>query len=176
VRVERRSVLAGALAGLSPIACGNAVGGGGAKSPADVELVGAKAPDFSLAPAGGGGALSPNAFGGKVLLIDFWATWCAPCRESFPAYQRLVDKFGGKLAVLGVSVDEDASGIEKFRVETGVKFPLVWDEGQVAASVYKPGTMPTCFVVDRSGFVQFIHEGFHAGDEAALEQKIRSLL
>lgn len=173
--VDRRSLLVSALAGLAPLACGNAMGGG-AKSAAQSELVGAKAPDFSLSPAGGGAPLGPSGFSGKVLIVDFWATWCAPCRESFPTYQRLVDKFGGKLAVIGVSVDEDASGIEKFRAETGVKFPLVWDEGQVAAGVYKPGTMPTCFVVDRSGFVQFIHEGFHAGDEATLEQNIKSLL
>jgi peroxiredoxin len=174
VKVERRRVLAAALSGFVPAACGGAMGGG-AKSAPEGELIGAKAPDFSLSPAGGGAPISPGAFHGKVLIIDFWATWCAPCRESFPAYQRLIDKFGGRLAVLGVSVDEEASGIEKFRAETGVKFPLVWDEGQVAASVYKPGTMPTCFLVNRSGFVHSIHEGFHAGDEAMLEQEIKSL-
>jgi cytochrome c biogenesis protein CcmG, thiol:disulfide interchange protein DsbE len=175
VTIERRVLLACALFGFTPVACGNAVGGG-AKSPTEGELVGAKAPDFSLSPAGGGAAIGPGSFGGQVLIVDFWATWCAPCRESFPAYQRLIDKFGGKLAVVGVSVDDDASGIEKFRSETGVKFPLVWDEGQVAAGVYKPGTMPTCFVIDRSGFVQFIHEGFRTGDEAILEQNVKSLL
>ena len=172
---DRRAFLERALAGLVLAGCGN-MGGGGAKAPASGELIGAKAPDFTLPPAGGGAPISPGGFGGKVLIVDFWATWCAPCRESFPAYQRLVDKFGGQLAVIGVSVDEDASGIEKFRGETGVKFPLVWDEGQVAAGVYKPGTMPTCFVVDRSGFVQFIHEGFHAGDEKTLESNVKSLL
>ncbi|HEY3497098.1 MAG TPA: TlpA disulfide reductase family protein [Polyangiaceae bacterium] len=171
----RRAFVEGSLAALALAGCGNAVGGGGAKAP-EGELVGAKAPDFSLAPAGGGEPLGPGAFAGKVLIVDFWATWCAPCRESFPAYQRLVDKFGGQVAVIGVSVDEDASGIEKFRSETGVKFPLVWDEGQVAAGVYKPGTMPTSFIVDRAGFVKFVHEGFHAGDEQTLESNIKSLL
>ena len=139
-------------------------------------LIGAPAPDFSLAPAAGGGAIGPAAFKGQVVIVDFWATWCAPCRTSFPAYQSLVDEFGGKLVVIGVSVDDDSSGIEEFRSETGVKFPLVWDEGQAVAGSYKPGTMPTSFVIDKAGIVTSIHEGFHAGDEATLREKIRSLL
>jgi cytochrome c biogenesis protein CcmG/thiol:disulfide interchange protein DsbE len=139
-------------------------------------LVGAPAPDFALSPPGGGGAIGPSAFKGQVVIVDFWATWCAPCRKSFPAYQGLVDEFSGKLTVIGVSVDDDAAGIEKFRSETGVKFPLVWDEGQAVSGSYKPGTMPTSFVLDKSGIVVAIHEGFHEGDEATLREKIRSLL
>jgi cytochrome c biogenesis protein CcmG, thiol:disulfide interchange protein DsbE len=139
-------------------------------------LVGAPAPDFSLAPVNGGAPIGPSALKGQVVIVDFWATWCAPCRKSFPAYQALVDEFGGKLAVIGVSVDDDSSGIEKFRSETGVNFPLVWDDGQTVAGSYKPGTMPTSFVIDKAGIVAVIHEGFHEGDEATLRQKIRSLL
>jgi thiol-disulfide isomerase/thioredoxin len=110
------------------------------------------------------------------VIVDFWATWCAPCRTSFPAYQALVDEFGGKLTVIGVSVDDDSSGIETFRSETGVKFPLVWDEGQAVVGSYKPATMPTSFIIDKAGIVTAIHEGFHEGDQAALREKIRSLL
>lgn len=156
-------------------ACGT--GMGSAASPdAGGELVGAPAPEFSLTPAEGGDAIGPQTFAGKVLIIDFWATWCAPCKESFPAYQRLVDKYAGELVVVGVSVDDDPEGIVAFRSATGAKFPLVWDEGQVAASVYKPGTMPTSFLVDRNGIVQFVHQGFRTGDEAAIEKRVRTLL
>jgi cytochrome c biogenesis protein CcmG/thiol:disulfide interchange protein DsbE len=154
--------------GAAPKSGGAVTEGGG--------LVGAPAPDFSLTPAGGGGAIGPAAFKGRVVIVDFWATWCAPCRKSFPAYQALVDEFGGKLAVIGVSVDEDASAIEQFRSETGVKFPLVWDEGQAVAGSYKPASMPTSFVIDKAGIVTSIHEGFHEGDEADLRKKIRALL
>jgi hypothetical protein len=73
-------------------------------------------------------------------------------------------------------VDDDATGIAGFRDQTGVKFPLVWDQGQAAASVYKPATMPTSYLIDRAGLVKFVHEGFHAGDEAELEQRIRALV
>ena len=160
-------------------ACGGSMSGGGPNSASSGEaggLVGAEAPDFTLPPSNGGVPVGPKSFKGKVLIVDFWATWCAPCRESFPAYQKLVDEFGGRLVVIGVSVDEDSSGVEKFRNETGVKFPLVWDEGQSVAAAYKPGTMPTSFVVDRAGIVSAVHEGFHAGDDALLREKVKSLL
>lgn len=174
--VQRREALAGIAWGLAlPLACGGKLGGG-AQAPANGELVGAQAPDFTLTGPGSGEAIGPAAFRGKVLIVDFWATWCKPCRESFPVYQRLVDKFAGELAVVGVSVDDDAAGIEAFRGETGVKFPLVWDQGQAAASVYKPATMPTSYLIDRAGIVKFVHEGFHSGDEAELEQRVRSLV
>jgi peroxiredoxin len=171
-RVVVRAVLAATLA--LPLGCGGAMGG--PKAPEGGEKVGAQAPDFSLAPVGGGAPLGPSTFAGKVVIVDFWATWCGPCRQSFPVYQRLFDKFDGKLAVIGVSVDEAPDGIAKFKSETGVKFPLVWDQGQAVAASYKPGTMPTSFVLDRSGIVHSIHEGFHAREEASLEQEIRSLL
>jgi peroxiredoxin len=154
--------------------CGGAMGG--ANAPTTSEKIGAPAPDFSLEPVGGGAPIGPASFAGKVVIVDFWATWCAPCRQSFPVYQRLVDEFGGKLAVIGVSVDDGADGISKFKSETGVKFPLVWDRGQAVAAAYKPGTMPTSFVLDRSGIVHSIHEGFRKGDDATLEQEIKSLM
>jgi cytochrome c biogenesis protein CcmG/thiol:disulfide interchange protein DsbE len=171
----RACALAGfavALAGLG--GCGGAMGA--AKGPESSERIGAPAPDFSLAPAEGGAPVGPAAFAGKVLIVDFWATWCKPCRQSFPVYQHLVEEFGGKLAVLAVSVDDSPDGIGQFRRDTGVKFPIVWDQGQAVAESYKPGTMPTSFVVDKSGLVHSIHEGFRSGDEQALEQEIRSLL
>jgi thiol-disulfide isomerase/thioredoxin len=167
-----RAALSASLA--LPLACGGAMGA--VNTPANGEKLGAQAPDFALAPVGGGAPIGPSAFAGKVVIVDFWATWCGPCRQSFPAYQRLLDKFGDKLVVIGVNVDDAPDGIPKFKSETGVKFPLVWDQGQAVAASYKPATMPTSFVVDRSGIVHSIHEGFHAREEAALEQEIRSLL
>ncbi len=167
-------VLAGAALALATFGCAGTMNG--ASAPSNGEKIGAQAPDFSLAPSDGGAPVGPATFAGKVVIVDFWATWCAPCRQSFPVYQHLVDKFDGKLAVIGVSVDDSADGIAKFKSETGVKFPLVWDQGQSVAGSYKPGTMPTSFVIDRSGIVHSIHEGFRKGDEAGLEQEIRSLL
>jgi len=160
---------------LSVAACS---GGRGSSSAAASthELTGAMAPAFELEPVGGGESVGPGKFQGKVVVVDFWATWCEPCRESFPAYQRLVDKFGGRLVVLGVSVDEDESGILAFKADTGVSFPLVWDREQSVAGAYKPAKMPTSYVVDQKGLIRHVHEGFNPGDDAEIERIVTSLL
>ncbi|HET7541941.1 MAG TPA: TlpA disulfide reductase family protein [Polyangiaceae bacterium] len=173
---------AGAALTLCLLACGAGGGSGlgapGAKTAADAEhpLLGAAAPEFELESPNGKQKVSLSAQAGKVVVVDFWATWCAPCKESFPAYQRLAQKFGKQLTVIGVSVDEDPAGIPEFAKETGAKFPLAWDDGQSTSKSYRPPTMPTSFVIDRSGIVRFVHSGFHAGDERAIESEIASLL
>jgi len=171
-----RAACAALVLGLS--ACGAAAGGPGPSSAADAEhpLLGAAAPAFELGAPDGKKKVALSDYAGKVIVVDFWATWCAPCKESFPAYQRLAQKFGSKLAVIGVSVDEDPSGIANFAKETGAKFPLAWDEGQITSKSYQPPTMPTSFVVDQSGVVRFVHSGFRVGDERAIESEIDSLL
>ncbi len=160
------------------LACGPGAGAGGANSAADAQhpLLGAAAPAFELEAPSGKQKVSLSEYAGKVVVIDFWATWCAPCKESFPVYQRLAQKFGSKLAVIGVSVDEDPAGIPKFAKETGAKFPLGWDDGQITSKSYQPSTMPTSFVVDQTGIVRFVHSGFHSGEEQELESEIDSLL
>jgi thiol-disulfide isomerase/thioredoxin len=168
---------AGAAFTLCLLACGPGSGAGGASSAADAEhpLLGATAPAFELAAPGGKQKVSLGEYAGKVVVVDFWATWCAPCKESFPVYQRLAQKFGSKLTVIGISVDEDPAGIPRFAKETGAKFPLAWDDGQITSKSYQPPTMPTCFVVDRAGIVRFVHSGFHSGEERAIAE-IDSLL
>jgi len=138
-------------------------------------LLGAPAPDFELPSADGKQRIGLAPLAGKVVIVDFWATWCEPCRASFPAYQRLVDEFGGKVAVIGVSVDEEPSGIKAFGAANGAKFPLAWDEGQGVAKSYQPSTMPTSFIVDAHGVVRFIHAGFTDGDEAQIKTEVSSL-
>ena len=138
-------------------------------------LIGASAPPIDVPTANGKGAVKLAEHGGKVVVVDFWATWCEPCRQSFPAYQKLVDRAGGKLVVLAVSVDEDPSGIAAFVRDTGVSFPVGWDQAQTAAKGYEPPTMPTSFVLDKNGIVRFVHAGFSAGDEVTLEREIESL-
>lgn len=176
-RSSRRSLLAVVLAGsFAALGCAGKGGPGAAPTSASHPLVGAPAPAFELADVSGGGDQSLDAYAGKVLIVDFWATWCQPCKQSFPAYQKLVMELGGDLVVLGVSQDDDAKGIPAFLSETGAKFPVVWDDGKALAKAYDPPTMPTAFVIDKSGIVRFVHVGYHAGDEATLEEEARSLM
>ncbi|HKO46570.1 MAG TPA: TlpA disulfide reductase family protein [Polyangiaceae bacterium] len=160
------------------LACAPGTSAGGANSAADAEhpLLGAAAPAFELEAPSGKKKVSLAEHAGKVVVIDFWATWCVPCKESFPVYQRLAQKFGSKLTVIGISVDEDPAGIPKFANETGAKFPLAWDDGQITSKSYQPPTMPTSFVVDQTGIVRFVHSGFHSGEERELDAEITSLL
>jgi cytochrome c biogenesis protein CcmG/thiol:disulfide interchange protein DsbE len=173
IRAVRAAALASAL--VAGVGCGGGAGPSAAHAVSEHPLLGAPAPDFELPSADGKRRVGLAEQSGKVVIVDFWATWCEPCRASFPAYQRLVDEFGGKLAVIGVSVDEEPSGIAAFAASTGVKFPLAWDEGQGAAKSYQPPTMPTSFVVDAHGVVRFVHAGFTVGDEAQLKTEVSSL-
>lgn len=170
------SRVARALAAASAVAlCACAPGQGAHHARTEHPLVGASAPPLELPTPDGKGRVTLADHGGKVVMVDFWATWCEPCRKSFPAYQKLVERSGGKLTVIGVSVDEDPTGIAAFVAETGVRFPIAWDEGQKAAESYAPPTMPTSFTLDENGIVRFVHAGYELGDELALEQEITSL-
>lgn len=171
----RRSLLLAAAASAAGLACAGGIGGAASSAGESHPLLGAPAPAFELREVGGA-RQSLAAHAGKVVIVDFWATWCQPCKQSFPIYQRLVDRFGGGLVVLGVSQDDDSQGIAAFGSETGARFPLLWDDGKGVAKSYDPPTMPTAFVVDQSGIVRFVHVGYRAGDEATLEQEVRSLL
>lgn len=133
-------------------------------------LLGATAPDFDLPRIGaadGAPRVRLRDARGQVTVVDFWATWCAPCRDSFPAYERLVAE-RKDVTFVAVSVDEEPGGIPAFVEETGVTFPVAWDEGQAVSQRYAPPTMPTSYVIDKSGVVRFVHAGFRAGDEGEL--------
>lgn len=140
------------------------------------QLVGTKAPDFDLPLVDSSGRVKLSDFAGKVVVVDFWATWCEPCKNSFPAYQRLSEKHAEHLVVVGVSVDDTPEGIENFARETGARFPLVWDEAQRVAQSFKPPAMPTSFIIDPQGIVRFVHAGYESGDDRAIEARVEELL
>lgn len=139
-------------------------------------LVGRAAPDFSIPAVSGGGSLSISALSGKVVVLDFWATWCVPCRHSFPYYEGLAKRHPGEVAVLAVSVDDEPDGIGDFVKETGVTFPIGWDQDKSIVERYRPEAMPTSFLIDRNGLVRFVHGGFREGDESGLDGMVSDLL
>jgi thiol-disulfide isomerase/thioredoxin len=171
--VVRRVLLFAALPAMVMVAgCSS---GAEDASGADSGLVGKPAPEIQAESVGGEGPTTLSAARGKVTIIDFWATYCDPCRKSFPVYQQLVDKYGGELVVIAVSVDDPEDvGTEEimgFAEELSVKFPIVWDKEKKTADAYKPPKMPTSYVLDKQGVVQHIHAGYQAdeGDKIAIE-------
>lgn len=115
---------------------------------------------------------------GKVVLVDFFASWCGPCRQSFPVMEELQAKYKDKgLVILAVNVDRKRIDMERFVKKEGATFPVVRDAASKLISEVKVPTMPTSFLVDRHGKVAAVHTGFH-GDETKAKyiSEIESLL
>jgi thiol-disulfide isomerase/thioredoxin len=115
---------------------------------------------------------------GKVVLVDFWASWCAPCKASFPVYSRLQAAYAGRgLAIVAVSVDDSADAYSSFVAKLKPSFATVHDAGHKLVSAVQVPTMPTSYLVDRSGKVRFMHPGFHGDQtERELRKEIEALL
>jgi len=140
-------------------------------------LLGKQAPDFAQKTVTGSKTISLRELSGKVAIVDFWATWCEPCRRSFPKLEAISAKYGSNgVKIVGVSEDDEKSGVGDFAANLGTNFPLVWDENKTIAAKWQPRTMPCMFVLDRGGKVRFVHVGYHDDDEVTIEREIRSLL
>jgi cytochrome c biogenesis protein CcmG, thiol:disulfide interchange protein DsbE len=125
-----------------------------------------------------GGALVRIDASGTVRVVDFWATWCDPCREQIPALARLASTYGEKgLDVYAVSFDEDKAQVQAFLARNPVTFAVLWDKGGARLAerleVYR---LPTTLVIDRAGVVRFAHVGYERTEAERLEREVRSLL
>ncbi len=116
--------------------------------------------------------------GSNVRIVDFWATWCDPCREQLPFLDRLASQYGPHgLSVYGVSFDEDRAALERFLEHTPVDFVVLWDKGGTAlADRLEVTRLPTTLIVDRRGVVRDVHLGFDRGEERKMEDTVRRLL
>ncbi|MBA4387550.1 MAG: redoxin [Verrucomicrobia bacterium] len=112
---------------------------------------------------------------GKIVLVDFWASWCGPCRQSFPVMDKIYQEYKSKgLVVLAISVDEDATAMEQFLKKHPVSFPILHDVKQKLVESAGIETMPTSFLVDRKGKIVAVHNGFSLEKtEAELRREIQ---
>ncbi len=138
--------------------------------------VGKPAPDLSIQTLNDKGKISLESLQGKVIVVDFWATWCGPCKQSFPKLEELSKKVSDKVVIVGVSVDDEKKGVAEFAKENGATFAIGWDEGHTIASKWKVGTMPTTFIVDATGKVRHIHDGYHDGETKVMEKELQALV
>jgi len=106
----------------------------------------------------------PDALKGKIVVVDFWASWCLPCANSFPVLDELQKKYGDRLVVLAVNVDEKKPKMDGFLARHPVSFTVVRDAEQKLVAAVEPATMPTSFILDGEGKVRFLHNGFHGAD------------
>ena len=114
---------------------------------------------------------------GKVVVVDFWASWCEPCGDAMPVLDRLYQRYKEHgLVVVGVNVDREERNARQFLRRTRVSFPIVRDGEHGFASRYSPPTMPSTYVIDRRGVVRHVHAGFRSGDAEQLERMVRDLL
>lgn len=138
--------------------------------------VGEPTPEINL-PDLNGKKFSLAAHRGKVVVIDFWASWCAPCKEEMPVLESLYKRFKDSgLVVVGVSVDNEAANAKKFLTGVKVSFPIVHDAGHVVADKFKPPRMPTSYIIDKAGKIRFVHAGFRKEDAKKIEEEVTKLL
>jgi thiol-disulfide isomerase/thioredoxin len=136
---------------------------------------GATAATFNVEQLNGSGKVGLQ--NGKVMIVDFWATWCEPCKKSFPKLQELYLKYKvSGLEIAALSEDDEKGGIIEFAKTYGAKFPVGWDGDKSIAKKYQPKSMPSTFIVDRKGVIRFVHTGYHDGEEVEIEKEIKSLM
>lgn len=107
----------------------------------------------------------PAQLKGQVILLDFWASWCGPCKSSFPAMEDLHKRYAGRgLTIIAVSVDEKREDMERFLKAANISFSTVRDAAQKLVATADIAAMPTSFLIDRAGKIRFVHNGFHGDD------------
>jgi cytochrome c biogenesis protein CcmG, thiol:disulfide interchange protein DsbE len=121
--------------------------------------------------------LDLNAYRGKVVYLDFWASWCGPCKQSFPWMETLKDAYGRQgLTVIAVNLDMDRADADKFLERFRPTFEVRFDPKGELAALYKVRAMPSSVLIDRHGVTRFTHEGFRPIDGAAYEVQLQELL
>jgi peroxiredoxin len=136
----------------------------------------ASAPDFTL-PSLDGPNLRLQEQRGRVVMINFWATWCGPCRVEMPHLSKLYEKYRGSgFTVLAVNIDEDPHKAASLAKQLGMRFPVLLDTEKKVSRLYDLSTMPSTVLVDRDGRVRFVHRGYRDGYEDTYDKQIRELL
>jgi thiol-disulfide isomerase/thioredoxin len=142
-------------------------------------LVGASsslAPSFAL-PSRSGDTVALDKLKGQVVMLNFWASWCGPCRHEMPLLDQMYKRYSALgFTLLGVNVEADTKDAEKWLAQTPVSFPVVFDKENKVSKLYDVNAMPSSVFIDRKGNVRYLHRGYKEGDEGEYLDQIRALL
>ncbi len=141
------------------------------------QQAGKPAADFSLSDASQK-TIKLGELRGKVVLIDFWASWCEPCLRELPELEKLHKQLAGRgVVVIGINIDRERKNADELIARLKLSFPSLYDPKGQVAELYDPPKMPTSYVVDQQGVVRLVSEGFAgAADIAKLKTTIEQLL
>jgi peroxiredoxin len=147
-----------------------------ATSLASSGLEGRSAPDFALKSSTGEN-LRLSEYRGEVVMVNFWATWCGPCRQEMPLLDELYQRYERVgFNLLGVNIDDDSRRAMQMIAELGVNFPVLFDDRKEVSKLYEVEAMPVTVLIDREGNVRYVHHGYKPGYEENYLDEIRSLL
>ena len=147
-----------------------------ATSLASSGLEGQTAPDFALKSSTGEN-MCLSEYRGDVVMVNFWATWCGPCRQEMPLLDELYQRYSRVgFNLLGVNIDDDSRRAMQMIEELGVNFPVLFDASKKVSELYDVDAMPVTVIIDREGTVRYVHQGYKPGYEDKYLTEIRSLL
>ncbi|TMH73866.1 MAG: TlpA family protein disulfide reductase [Betaproteobacteria bacterium] len=164
IRPRTAAIVAGWLSAIASAAAAAAV------------MTSGLAPDFTLHSVAGSN-LRLREQRGQVVMLNFWASWCGPCRQEMPHLDRLYEKYRASgFQLLGVNVDDDIGNASGLSTKLGLHFPVLLDTEKKVSHLYDLSTMPSTVLIDRDGRVRYIHRGYKDGYEQTYEEQIRELL
>ncbi len=173
----RRLAFAGVLALGGVVVLGCATGGGQASGGAGQGTVGTPLPPLKVDGLSGK-TIDVASYKGRVLLLDVWASWCAPCKQELPVLNEMARRLKGEgIEILAVSVDQERANVDKFMHAQGGRWSLTvaHDPRGEIAELLQPDKMPTSYVVDRAGIVRYVNAGFLPEDAPAIERRLRDV-
>lgn len=143
---------------------------------ASSEKLSVKAPNFTLKSRSGKN-IKLSELRGQVVLLNFWASWCGPCRKEMPVLEKIHKKYKRLgFTLLGVNVEENSNAAKNYLKDIKVSFPILFDNTNKTSKLYDVSAMPTTILIDRNGNQRFIHKGYKAGYEKKYRTQIKKLL
>jgi thiol-disulfide isomerase/thioredoxin len=134
------------------------------------------APDFTLKSRSGKN-LKLSELRGQVVMINFWASWCGPCRQEMPLLDKLYERYSPLgFTLLGVNVEEDSGKAQALLNENPVSFPVLFDVTNKVSKLYNLSAMPSTVLVDRDGNMRYLHKGYVPGTEVEYEKQVKALI